>query len=211
MRVRELRKAARLSGPALADRLNKLDINWTRTTVAKFETFQRQSLTVQELLALALALDVSPVLLIADPRDEGLVPITPGFQVDQWAALSWLVGAASARASTDRKKYELAYQGMNKQGGDAAWIVSNALWVGLALSDIAEMRNAVGVPALDPDSAAAGPEEQERKAFEALRQVVRRIVIGSGLVAPDLGDEVRQRAVELEIDLDVKPLPTGDG
>lgn len=91
-RVRALRQAQRLSGAALAERLNAYGIDWNRTTVAKLETGRRESLTVAELLALALVLGVPPVLLIADPRSDALIPVAEGVTSNPWRALWWLTG-----------------------------------------------------------------------------------------------------------------------
>lgn len=207
-RVSTLRKAAGLTQEDLGQQVADLGLpGWGRTTVAKLESGGRKSVSVQELLALGLVFGVPPLLLIADPREAGLVPIAPDFEADQWSALAWLVGAAAA----DPEKRQLEYRGLNKQGGDPAWIVSNALWVGLAISDIAQMQNAVTLPVLGGDPPSVSTEEQERKAFEALRQVLRRIVVGSGLAAPDVGEAVRRRALELGVDLDIKSLSMGEG
>jgi transcriptional regulator with XRE-family HTH domain len=95
--VKHLRKERRLSGPGLAAELNKRGIKWNRTTVAKFETGLRSSITVQEFLALALALRVAPVILLADPRRTESVPLAGGgepVEPDAWSALLWAAGFA---------------------------------------------------------------------------------------------------------------------
>jgi transcriptional regulator with XRE-family HTH domain len=89
--VKRLRQEARLSGPALASGLAKHGISWNRSTVAKFETGLRGSITVQELLALALVLDVPPAALLVRPTDSS-VPIASDAQPDPWHALLWLLG-----------------------------------------------------------------------------------------------------------------------
>lgn len=62
-RMCELRKERRLSGAAVARRMTELGIPWDRNTVAKLET-GRRSLSIDELLALATALCVSPADLL---------------------------------------------------------------------------------------------------------------------------------------------------
>lgn len=91
-RIKTLRNEARLSGPALAAAMNERGIPWNRTTVAKLETGRRETVTVQELLALAVVLDVPPVWLLADPKAGTPVPITEGVEADPWSALLWLIG-----------------------------------------------------------------------------------------------------------------------
>ena len=67
-RVKELRVNQELSGGKLAERLVERGLtSWTRTTVAKFETLHRQSVTVEELLGLAAALGVRATDLLPDP------------------------------------------------------------------------------------------------------------------------------------------------
>lgn len=80
------------SGPALATAMNGQGIPWNRTTVAKLETGRRESITVQELLALARVLEVPPVWLLVDAKAGTPVPIAEGVEVDPWAALLWLTG-----------------------------------------------------------------------------------------------------------------------
>lgn len=92
-RVKTLRGQARLSGPALAGAMNERGIPWNRTTVAKLETGRRETVTVQELLALAAVLAVPPVWLLADPKAGTPVPIAEGVEVDPWTALMWMTGS----------------------------------------------------------------------------------------------------------------------
>lgn len=96
-RVRYLRKEQLLSGPALAKRLVGLGLRWNRTTVAKFETGLRGSITVQELLALALALDVPPIWLLVDPTQDHGAPLgpDPDDNLNPWLALMWVMGRQS--------------------------------------------------------------------------------------------------------------------
>jgi transcriptional regulator with XRE-family HTH domain len=65
-RVREIRHARTLSQAALSDRLRELGSPLGRTAVVHLETGKRETVTVQEMLALAQALDVPPTALLAD-------------------------------------------------------------------------------------------------------------------------------------------------
>jgi transcriptional regulator with XRE-family HTH domain len=104
-RVRALRERAGLNQAQLATRMAELGLPWTRLTVVNLEKRAsqsrsrdgkgRDSVSVQELMALALALDVPPLLLIADPRSDDPVPIATGVKrrdETTWDALLWLVG-----------------------------------------------------------------------------------------------------------------------
>jgi hypothetical protein len=64
-RVRELRGAR--SADWLAREMQRQGIGWTRLVVTKLETGRRQSVSVEELLALAAVLDVSPLHLLVPP------------------------------------------------------------------------------------------------------------------------------------------------
>src|SRR5690606_25932920 len=50
------------------------------------------ALSVSDLLALALALDVPPVWLLADPTTDEPVPVAKDLELEPWRALLWLVG-----------------------------------------------------------------------------------------------------------------------
>jgi transcriptional regulator with XRE-family HTH domain len=89
-RVAELR--GDLSGAKLAARLNEYGVPWNRNTVAKFETGRRESVTVHELLALALALGTTPLALMTDPRMKQPVPLGAGFEADPWIVARWARG-----------------------------------------------------------------------------------------------------------------------
>jgi transcriptional regulator with XRE-family HTH domain len=90
--VRRLRGAARLSGAALTERLNGYGIPWNRTTVAKLERGDRESVSVQEWLALAVVLGTTPLALITDPRIGRSVPLAEDFEVDPWIVARWARG-----------------------------------------------------------------------------------------------------------------------
>lgn len=90
--VRRLRQEADMPGAKLAGKLAALGVPWNRTTVAKFETGHRRSVTVQELLALAIALNVPPIWLLADPTTGASVPVASGVDPDPWSALLWMAG-----------------------------------------------------------------------------------------------------------------------
>jgi len=91
-RVRALRTERRISGATLGAAVRALGLrNWAPATVGKLETMRRQSITVQEWLALSVALDVPPVWLLVDP-DDGAVPIATGVEAGPHRALLWLTG-----------------------------------------------------------------------------------------------------------------------
>jgi transcriptional regulator with XRE-family HTH domain len=75
-RVKELRGRKGWSGAELGERLSALGVPWNRSVVANFESGRRPTVSVQELLALSLLLDVAPVNLLV-PLDSEPYRITP--------------------------------------------------------------------------------------------------------------------------------------
>lgn len=103
-RVRALREQAGLSQSDVASRMDELGVPWKRTTVVNLEKRGSQSrgrataagrdaITLQEWLALAIALDVAPVDLLVDLTSAEPFAPTPARAIDvSWRGLRWLVG-----------------------------------------------------------------------------------------------------------------------
>lgn len=90
-RLREARGARNWTQQELAAELERLGAPMDRTTIAKIEKGQRQA-RVEELIALAAALDVAPVHLFLPIEDDGLVALTPKLEVDVEKAWRWARG-----------------------------------------------------------------------------------------------------------------------
>lgn len=75
-RVRELRSARQWSAQRVSDEMNNVGIDWNRGVVSKLETGRRESISVAELLALAVVFDVSPLSLLvpSEPCDYAIAP-----------------------------------------------------------------------------------------------------------------------------------------
>lgn len=73
-RVRELRQKRGWSAKHLADELQKVGLAWDRSIVANFEHRRRETVSVEELLALAYVFSVAPlnlmVPIVADDHDD---------------------------------------------------------------------------------------------------------------------------------------------
>jgi transcriptional regulator with XRE-family HTH domain len=192
-RVRHLRQQADMRGAALAAKLNDLGIPWNRSTVAKFETGQRASISVQELLALAVALDVPPIWLLADVDNGSPTPIASGLDEQPWETLLWLVGRQPLR------------------GGPGAWWLRVAPSLGLiytfrsALEQVQRNRFTQLAVASDPELAEHMDSEDElaekdRRALLALASSMTSIQ-RSGFALPTVPDDVLARAAELHVEL----------
>jgi transcriptional regulator with XRE-family HTH domain len=70
--MRALRKRRKMSAEQLAQRMSDLGMPWSRTVVAKLETGRRGMVTVDELFALADALEVQVGALLPDMRSRDM-------------------------------------------------------------------------------------------------------------------------------------------
>lgn len=91
-RVREVRKRRGYTAEKLAERLKEHGVPWERGVVVKFESGRRQSLSVDELYGLALALDCSVMALLV-PLDNRPVQVTPARVESADAVRVWITGA----------------------------------------------------------------------------------------------------------------------
>lgn len=93
-RIRHYRQTQGLTQQAVSDRTEKLGARISRDNLAKIETApgRAESLPVVDMLVLAAALDVPPVLLLLPLGEEEEVMITPGVPVHPHLALDWIVG-----------------------------------------------------------------------------------------------------------------------
>lgn len=117
-RVKELRGRKGWSGADLGEQLSKLGVPWNRSVVANFESGRRPAVSVQELLALALVLDVAPVNLLvplhSEPYQVTPKGTDPQNALDVW---SWMRGSGHFLA---RPKRALVSISPRPRGGLAA-------------------------------------------------------------------------------------------
>lgn len=191
-RVKTLRTQARLSGPALAAAMKERGFAWNRTTVAKLETGHRESVSVAELLALAVILGVPPVWLLADPQAGTPVPIAGGIVVDPWSALLWLTG----------------HQPLEEPGGDAWATAQDTLRPLIALAKSLEnyrlvQRVCAGevVVGSDPAAAKGDWEAAEARTLQLIATQLGQFRKLGYLPIPQMPPDVRKRAAELGIEL----------
>lgn len=100
-RLREARNARRWTQQDLADALAKLGAPMDRTTIAKLEKGQRQ-VRLDELVAIAAALDVSPLFLFLPLRLEEEVKLAPKLARESFAAIQWARGVGPLNRANDR-------------------------------------------------------------------------------------------------------------
>jgi transcriptional regulator with XRE-family HTH domain len=93
--VRRYRQAAGLSTQRLADRCAELGLPLRRSVLANLESGRRDSVSVAELLVLAAALGVAPVLLVLPVGRAVLSEVLPRSHTDTWSAAEWFCGRAN--------------------------------------------------------------------------------------------------------------------
>lgn len=94
--IRRYRNERGLSGQQLADRCARFGLEISRATITDLENGRRVSMTVAELLVLAAALEVSPLLLVVPLGLREDMEILPGLTVNAWDAAKWIGGGCQA-------------------------------------------------------------------------------------------------------------------
>lgn len=82
----------KLTVQGLADRCTDLGLQLDRSVIAKLEKGLRQTITIGEILVLARALDVPPVLLVFPIGHDAEVEVLPDQVVSTWDAAKWFAG-----------------------------------------------------------------------------------------------------------------------
>jgi transcriptional regulator with XRE-family HTH domain len=99
-KVREHRQRLGLTREQLAERCAELGADGiTASVLVNIESgrpdkqgVRRRDVTVDEVLILAYALDVPPIVLFVEPDNHTPLPVTPKTQVSGWDALYWVTG-----------------------------------------------------------------------------------------------------------------------
>lgn len=103
-RVRELRTRRGWSAQRLAEYLSQVGVPWDRSIVANLENGRRQTISVEEWLALAYVLDVAPINLLVPVRENATFRVVPDPLVDDQHARDGVVMAPDARQWIDGKQ-----------------------------------------------------------------------------------------------------------
>ncbi|MGH3480566.1 MAG: helix-turn-helix domain-containing protein [Nocardioidaceae bacterium] len=192
-RVREFRARADLSQQGLADQMAARGIPWKRPTVVNLEKrgtastkrssgVGRDAVTVQELLTLAVVLDVPPTALLADPQSDTPVPIAGQVEMDPARALMWLIGLLPLTTSP------------SQEWRDAATAVDVLRRLFLALRNYETSRYLWETRG--DDMAGGTREENERNKLSAILGELE--TLGHvGLPIPPLPDHVRDGVARL--------------
>ncbi|MFF5230320.1 helix-turn-helix domain-containing protein [Dactylosporangium sp. NPDC000521] len=86
------REQRKISANELSRRTAELGFEVPRSVIANIETGRRDSIGVNELLILAAALDIPPILLITPIGVSDSMEILPDVTVSPWLARGWIMG-----------------------------------------------------------------------------------------------------------------------
>lgn len=88
--MRELRQRSGFTAEELAEAMRAHGVPWQRSVVAYLETGRRKTISVDELLALALVLKIRPAALLVDIKAEA-AQVAPDLEVLPAELLVWLL------------------------------------------------------------------------------------------------------------------------
>jgi len=93
----------------LADRTAELGHPISRTAISNLEVGRKRGVDVPELIVLARALGVPPLLLLYPAMSAGEVEVLPGHRTSSWAAAQWVAGRGPYRATDETGKVFFDY------------------------------------------------------------------------------------------------------
>lgn len=198
-RVRRLRKESGLSQDGLAERMRERGVPWSRAMVINLEKNAasnarqrtaegaRQSVSVQELLALALALDVPPIWLLVDTDTDAPAPLGDDVKLDPWTSLLWMSGQASSGGDWTYRHKPLG----------ALYRVAEIVTVFQRQRQERLMAQALDERWADNRSA----DDQEKFRLHALIDPLHYLAVEEGFKLPALPSDVIARARELGVQL----------
>ncbi|MFI9846501.1 helix-turn-helix domain-containing protein [Nonomuraea sp. NPDC051941] len=99
--VQKHRRRRGMSAQDLANTCGELGVPFSRSAIANFESGRRPSISLAELLVLARALGVAPVLLVFPLGGQAEAQVPPGETVDTWDAVRWFAGDTVDALPTD--------------------------------------------------------------------------------------------------------------
>lgn len=110
--IKHFRQQRGLSAQQLAKECKDLGYPVPRSVIANLESGRRAAITLPELLVLAKALEVSPVLLVFPLGQADTVEVLPDRNVDTGRALKWFTGESMFTGETyvDHDSGEVGYK-----------------------------------------------------------------------------------------------------
>ncbi|MGY1730150.1 helix-turn-helix domain-containing protein [Geodermatophilus sp. SYSU D01045] len=97
----------RVSAQKLADRCTELGYPIPRSTISNLESGRKETISVQELLVLARALEIPPLLLLFPLGRVDRVPLLPEVDAPTWPAARWFTGEFGFPTTLDDGRWEV--------------------------------------------------------------------------------------------------------
>lgn len=166
----------KLTAQALADRTAELGYPMDRSVIAKLEKGLRQTITVPDVLVLAQALEVSPLLLLLPLGEADSVEIRPGVEVATVDTLRWFLG--------ERPLPGTRWEGLDTEDGSPT-IASFQVHQQTVERFTGYRREALEGAKQGNDQVAEHFEKQAERAAEQLRST-RHLMRARGLTPPPL-------------------------
>lgn len=91
-RVRQYRTDRGWSARVLAEKCQEAGLKWERDVVANLESGRRNMVTLDELLILALVLNVPPILLVTPLGTKDEQQVAPDVRAKPWDVYRWFLG-----------------------------------------------------------------------------------------------------------------------
>jgi transcriptional regulator with XRE-family HTH domain len=116
-RMAAIRRYKGMTQSQLAEAMQELGVPWQRIIVAKIEGGRRDFLTVEELLALCIALEISPVDLLVprELKDDDPYHVTPQATARATDVREWVRGEGTLFYRLDRDEEEQREKRENRQ------------------------------------------------------------------------------------------------
>lgn len=177
------------SAKDVAARAASEGVEMNRSTLANIETFRREDLTLEEVAALCLALNVSPVDLLCPP-DDSPVAVTPEREDPPLFVRSWLRGEGllpSAAGRSEQVHLELLSDFWGKAPAHERREHDERLRHSAFLHRITALRVFVREALLGPE------DEATRRDPSALAEAIRRTALMVSQHADLLADEIEEK------------------
>ncbi len=100
----------------LADRTAELGHPISRTAISNLEVGRKRAVDVPELVVLAKALGVPPLLLLYPALSAGEVEVLPGHRTSSWSAAQWFAGRGPYKATDKTGEVFLDYADCDNGG-----------------------------------------------------------------------------------------------
>lgn len=194
--VKRLREAQRMPITQLSERMGELGKPIARLGISDLEKGKRK-VDVDELVALAKALGVPPLLLILPVGSEPETEVLPGIVRDTWDAAQWFTGEApfTRNDSQDFNEWALGARPLDMAREHERLLMNWRMELSHATGDMAAVAEA------QPESALAlaailDESIKEARAFEKALLDHRRAMAARGFVlprVPELDPENRRR------------------